>query len=125
MGEIILAVDFDGTIVEHMYPEIGAPVPDAIESLMDFNNFGAKIMLWTMRSGQTLLEAVDYCERNGITLWGVNENPEQDWSFSNKQYAHMYIDDAAVGCPLVRPSGRRPYVDWFPIYEHVMAVLRS
>ena len=113
--ERILAVDFDGTIVEHVYPDIGKPVPNAIEWLHKFNNMGIKLMLWTMRSGQTLDGAEKYCEENKIILWGVNQSMGQEiWTSSPKQYAHAYIDDSAIGCPL-RESSRyngRPMVDW-------------
>lgn len=75
-------------------------------------------MLWTMRSndsydGDTLNQAVDFCKSRGLSFWGLNENPEQDWSSSNKQYAHVYVDDSALGCPVTDPgNGSRPYVDW-------------
>ena len=110
---MIIAVDFDGTIVEHRYPEIGAPVPKALEILLELQNNGHEIILWTMRSGERLQEAVAYLARHGIRLWGINHNPQQgDWTSSPKAYAQMYIDDAAIGCPLVYPEEGRPYVDW-------------
>jgi hypothetical protein len=114
---MIIAVDFDGTIVEHAYPEIGAPIPYALETLKDLRETGCQIILWTVRSDNKLEEAVDYCKENGLELWGVNENPTQlNWSMSKKAYAHMYIDDAAFGCPLIIPDdGRRPFVDWVSI----------
>lgn len=115
----IVAVDFDGTIVEHAYPEIGLSVPGAIETLKRLQNEGTKIILWTMRSNETLAEAVDYVTRRGINLWGINKNPQQvSWSSSPKAYAPLYIDDAAFGCPLIYPAdGRRPFVNWGPIYQ--------
>ncbi|MBO6507375.1 MAG: hypothetical protein JJ979_02630 [Roseibium sp.] len=109
----IVAIDFDGTIVEHEYPRVGAPVPGALDFIKQFQEKQAKLVLWTMRSGQTLYEATEYLLKNGVELYGVNVNPDQkDWTQSPKAYAHMYIDDAAVGCPLIRPRYRRPYVDW-------------
>ena len=118
----IIAVDFDGTIVEHMYPDMGQPVPGAIRTLRKFKQCGVLLILWTMRSGETLEEAVQYCKDNGIEFWSVNDNPEQlesRWSTSPEAYAQLYIDDAAYGCPLVTPSnGRRPYVDWIHINNH-------
>ena len=61
----------------------------------------------------TLQEAVDYLEGEGITLFGINENPTQDeWTNSRKVYGNIYIDDASIGCPLVYPDSGRPYVDW-------------
>jgi hypothetical protein len=110
---MIVGVDFDGTLVEHMYPQIGREVDGAFAWLHRLQAAGVKLMLWTMRSDQPLTEAVAYCADRGITFWGVNKNPDQSWSSSAKQYAHVYIDDAAAGCPLMtRPGARRPFVDW-------------
>ena len=107
-----IAVDFDGTIVKHAFPEIGEPVPGAIEWLVRFRAAGARLILWTMRSGRFLEEAIEYCADNGVVLFGVNHNPDQmSWTHSPKAYANMYIDDAAVGCPLVEGEDR-PWVDW-------------
>ena len=115
---MFIAIDFDGTIVDHMYPEIGNPVPGAVDWIKRFKEAGATLILLTMRgdgsrSGDVLTSAVQYCRDNGIEFDFVNENP-QDWTTSNKVYAHIYIDDSAFGCPLVENtiSGRRPFVDW-------------
>lgn len=113
-----LCIDFDGTIVEHLYPEIGAPVPMAIETMRELQANGHHIILFTMRHGETLKEAIEYVEAAGITLYGANENPSQkSWSESRKVYGHHYIDDAAIGCPLVFEFGKRPYVDWKTLSE--------
>lgn len=108
----VIAIDFDGTIVEHKYPAIGAPIKGAIETIKELQARGHKIILWTMRSGKELDEAVAYLQENGITPWGVNQNPEQDWSTSPKAYAQIYIDDAALGCPLEKKCFDRPMVYW-------------
>lgn len=115
---LTIAIDFDGTCVTHEYPEIGeeigaAPVMRALLAR------GDRIILFTMRHGNTLDRAVEWCRANGIELFGVNENPQQHtWSQSRKVYAHMYIDDAALGVPLVfPPNGARPYVDWVKVAE--------
>lgn len=110
----IVAVDFDGTIVDHRYPDIGSPVPMACECLRDLVKAGWRVILWTMRSGSQLDEAVAYLRSHGVTLWGVNENPDQKgWTESPKVYANYYVDDAAVGCPLARIDGfSRLAVDW-------------
>ena len=108
----IIGIDFDGTIVEHMYPEIGNPVPGALETMNDLFQQGHKIILWTMRSGDTLQAAVDYLTAAGIELYGVNMNPDQHWSSSPKAYCHVYIDDAALNCPLERLPNQRPRVYW-------------
>lgn len=113
----IVAVDFDGTIVRHAYPEIGEIVPLAIEGLQMFQQKGWKIILHTMRGGDYLQAAVDLLENEGINLYGVNTNPTQaNWTESTKCYAPLYIDDAALGCPLIYPAGERPYVDWMAIF---------
>ena len=112
---MIIGVDFDGTIVQHRFPAIGEPVPGAIETLKKLVARGDRLILWTMRDEQYLADAANYCEENGVELWGVNENPEQDWSYSPKAYCHVYIDDAALGCPLNHSKATevgRPAVDW-------------
>lgn len=122
----IIAVDFDGTIVDHQYPEVGGPVPGAIKWLREFQMSGASLILWTMRSGEELDTAVDYCRACGVTFWGVNRNPGQHmWTDSPKAYAHAYIDDAAFGCPLRENprSGGRPWVDWDQVGPKIMEVL--
>lgn len=111
-SKLIIGVDFDGTIVEHAYPEIGAPVPGAINVLKKLARSGHRIIVWTMRSGGSLVDAMDYMDDCGIKVWAYNRNPEQSsWTDSPKAYCQLYIDDAALGCPLVRGL-RRPYVDW-------------
>jgi hypothetical protein len=70
-----------------------------------------------------LVDAIDWFEDNNIPLFGVNGNPDQGcWTKSPKAYANIYIDDAALGCPLVTPieNGRvsgKPYVDWVRVKE--------
>jgi hydroxymethylpyrimidine pyrophosphatase-like HAD family hydrolase len=114
----IIAVDFDGTIVTHEYPNIGTPVPFALETLISLVERGHKIILYTMRSNSYLMDAVAYLQQNGVDLYGVNFNPDQKtWTNSPKIYAHYYIDDAAVGCPLIVGKHPRPYVDWSKIRE--------
>ena len=118
--EKIVAVDFDGTLVEHIYPAIGREVPGAFAWLRKFQAADIKLILWTMRSHKELAEAVDFCRDRGVEFWGINENPDQhSWTTSPKQYAQLYIDDAAVGCPLI-PAGLRPIVDWRVVGPYVM-----
>lgn len=113
---MIVAVDFDGTIVEHDYPEIGKAAPGAIETLKRLQDAGHRLILFTMRSANTLANAVAYLAENGIQLFAVNENPEQkSWSQSPKVYANAYIDDAAIGCPLMFGESKRPFVNWVEI----------
>ena len=116
---MFICVDFDGTIVDHHFPEIGTEVPGAIHWLGKLQDQGARLILFTMRSdswsgGALLSDAVDFLESRGIRLYGINTNPDQDrWTESPKAYADVYVDDSAFGCPLIRPKGfRRPCVDW-------------
>ncbi len=98
---MIIAVDFDGTIVEHKYPDIGKPIPFAIETLKELQKQGNRIILWTYRSGKYLDEAVEYCKSKGLEFYAVNENePNEHFDpnvMSRKVYADVYIDDRNVG----------------------------
>ena len=124
-----ICVDFDGTIVDHRFPEIGKPVPEAIKWLKRIHQAGGKLILYTMRSdsermGNLLSQAVEYLKSEGVELFGINNNPTQaSWTSSPKVYGELYIDDAAFGCPLIKPKGfARPCVDWKkvgPQVEHI------
>lgn len=121
---ITIAVDFDGTIVEHDYPRIGEEAPFAISVLKELIDNGIKIILYTMRSGDTLKEAVDWLTERGIELYGINENPTQKtWTDSPKPYADIYIDDAALGCPLTKSPNFRWVVDWEKVRKELSVVL--
>ena len=96
---MIIAVDFDGTIVEHKFPEIGKELPFAIETLKLIQQKGHKLILWTYRSGKELEEAVKFCEKRGLFFHAVNndfEGEEFDNTYSRKIYADMYIDDRNI-----------------------------
>jgi hypothetical protein len=97
---IKIAVDFDGTIVEHEYPEIGKEKLFAFITLRELDKRGARLILWTLRTGKELDEAVEYCRKNGIEFYAVNKNyPEEivNESVSRKIDADIYIDDKNVG----------------------------
>ncbi len=108
---LVIGLDFDGTCCTHQYPDIGKDI-GAIPWLLKLNAMGAKIVLNTMRGDQELDEAVKWLERQGVALYGVNRNPDQTWTTSTKTYAHVYVDDAALGAPLVQNGIKRPYLDW-------------
>ncbi|MCQ2608863.1 MAG: hypothetical protein MJ197_09285 [Bacteroidales bacterium] len=95
-----IAVDFDGTLVEHKYPEIGAKKLFAFETLRELQKRGDQLILWTYRSGKELDEAVDFCRKNGIEFYAVNRNyPEEEFmegEMSRKIDADIYIDDRNV-----------------------------
>jgi hypothetical protein len=115
-----IAIDFDGTCVTHDYPRVGKDI-GAVPVLKMFVESGHKLILNTMRSGKELADAVQWFADNDIPLYGANENPTQkSWTASPKVYAHLYIDDAALGCPLkmdTNVSGR-PFVDWDYILQN-------
>lgn len=115
---MIIAIDFDGTCVTHEYPKIGKDI-GAVPVLKELVSQGHKLILYTMRSGKELEEAIDWFNYRNIPLWGINNNPEQKmWTDSPKVYAHMYIDDASLGIPLTCDStSKRPYVDWKKVTE--------
>ena len=117
-----ICIDFDGTMVNHVYPGVGEPVPGAIEACKKFIEEGCNIILWTMRSGKTLDDAVDFFDKHDIKLWGINNNPMQIyWTTSPKAYADYYVDDASACCPLIQVDGwNRPCVDWFVISRFIM-----
>lgn len=114
MKKLIIAVDFDGTCVTHEYPNVGKEI-GAAQVLKRITDAGNKIILFTMRSGKELQDAVNWFKQNNIPLFGINENPEQHtWTESPKPYAHMYIDDAGFGCPLLFNDeiSSRGFVNW-------------
>lgn len=97
---IKIAVDFDGTIVEDEYPDIGKPMLFAFETLKELQKQKYQLILWTYRSGTELEAAVEFCRENGIEFYAVNNSyPEElfDPSFSRKIHAHVFIDDRNLG----------------------------
>lgn len=95
-----IAVDFDGTIVENKYPEIGKTKLFAFETLSELQKKGHLLILWTYRSGKKLDEAVNFCRDNGIEFYAVNKNyPEEKFNenISRKIAADIYIDDRNLG----------------------------
>lgn len=113
-NKMVIAIDFDGTCVEHDYPAIGMEVEGAVDTLRALNKRGHRLILYTMRSGEKLESALKWFKDRKITLWAVNRNPEQEeWTESPKVYADIYIDDSALGCPIMFIDGvRRPVVKW-------------
>lgn len=98
---MIIAVDFDGTIVEHRYPAIGPEIPFAIETLKKLREENHRLILWTVREGGLLEEAVRFCRERGLQFYAVNsnypeENPRHE-GFSRKLHADLFIDDRNLG----------------------------
>lgn len=114
-----ICIDFDGTCVKHAYPVVGEDI-NSQETLKQLVANGHKLILFTMRSGKELDDAVKWFQDNEIPLYGVNKNPTQSqWTKSPKAYGQLYIDDAALGIPLVHHFKKdgtglseRPYVNW-------------
>ncbi|MDA9343872.1 hydrolase [Gammaproteobacteria bacterium] len=97
---LIIAVDFDGTIVEDAYPKVGKPILFAFETLKKLQEDGHRLILWTYRSGNKLNEAVSFCEDNGIHFYAVNKSfSEEEYSedISRKINADLFIDDRNIG----------------------------
>lgn len=131
-----ICVDFDGTCVTHEFPKVGKDI-GAVPILKKLINNGHRLILFTMRSHlkegtadpnslgwknsdkieletDVLQDAIDWFKQNNIPLYGINVNPSQlNWTKSPKAYGQLYIDDAALGCPLkFTELSLRPYVDW-------------
>jgi hydroxymethylpyrimidine pyrophosphatase-like HAD family hydrolase len=109
----IIAIDFDGTIVEDAYPKIGEPIIFAFQTMKALQEKGHRLILWTYRSGKKLDEAVDFCKKNGVEFYAVNKSyPEEilDNSISRKIHADIFIDD--------RNFGDLP--DWGKIYQSIL-----
>lgn len=101
---MIIAIDFDGTIVPDCFPEIGHPFIGAIESLRKLKENDYKLILWTCRTDlperKYLTEAVEFCRSHGIEFDAVNDNlpdaPFFEKGNCRKVYADFYIDDKAL-----------------------------
>lgn len=97
---MLLAIDFDGTIVEHEYPKIGKEIPFAFDTLKKLQEDGHDLVLWTYRAGKELEEAVEYCKQNGLEFFAVNASypgDEVDMYNSRKINADIFVDDRNVG----------------------------
>lgn len=127
---MVIAVDFDGTVVTHRYPQVGEDI-GAAEVLRLLVEEGHQLILFTMRDHEKhhigvgadsnivtsegidcLQEAIDWFKERNIPLWGINENPNQSWSKSRKVFAKMYIDDASLGTPMLNG-----HVDWYQVLD--------
>ena len=99
---MLIAVDFDGTIVDHKYPEIGREIPFAIETLKKLQNDGHKLIMWSVRRGHLLDEAVEWCRERGLEFYAANlDFPEEDIetnkNYSRKLAVDLFIDDRNLG----------------------------
>lgn len=136
---MIIAIDFDGTCVTHDFPRVGKDI-GAVPALKALVSQGHKLVLFTMRSdvtsptsadpnihtesGNYLSDAINWFFENRIPLYGIQSNPSQlSWTTSPKAYAELYIDDAALGCPLTwdKSKSERPYVNWTKVVNILQA----
>lgn len=110
---MVIAVDFDGTIVEHRYPEIGKEIPFATSTLKMLIKEQHRLILWTVRKGELLDEAVKWCRERGVEFYAINKNfPEEkveDGQGYCKVDADMFIDDKNLGT----------LPDWGQIYNMI------
>jgi hypothetical protein len=135
---MIIAIDFDGTCVTHEFPKVGKDI-GAIPVLKQIVNDGHHLVLFTLRSdivnptgednelhlesGNYLSDAVQWFKDNDIPLYGIQSNPTQHtWTTSPKAYAQLYIDDAALGCPLIvdETKSERPFVNWWKVMNYLV-----
>lgn len=101
---MILAIDFDGTIVEDRFPDIGNPIPQAFDTILHLQNAGHQLILWTCRENNParkyLDEAVLFCAERGLHFdavnANVNESPFQELGQGRKVFADLYVDDKAM-----------------------------
>ena len=99
---MVIAVDFDGTIVTHRYPDIGDEIPFATETLKMLIKEHHKLILWSVREGKLLQDAIDWCRKRGVEFYAVNkdypeEKVEYNNHFSRKIKADLFIDDRNIG----------------------------
>ena len=110
---MIIAVDFDGTIVEHKYPEIGNERPFATYTLRKLIEDRHRLILWTVRRGKELQEAVDWCKERGVEFYAVNRNFPEETVEPHRGYskinAELFIDDCNLG----------GIPDWGKIYQMI------
>ena len=112
---MVIAVDFDGTIVEHRYPRIGKEIPFAIATLKQLQAERHLLILWSVREGELLEEAVEFCRQRGLEFYAVNANHPDEQAGSRvahpcrKPKADLFIDDRNIG----------GLPDWGAIYEMI------
>jgi hydroxymethylpyrimidine pyrophosphatase-like HAD family hydrolase len=109
---LIIAVDFDGTIVEDAYPQIGKAQLFAFETLKKLESEGYRLILWTYRSGSKLEEAISFCKENDLEFYAVNNSyPGEDFNekYSRKINADIFIDDRNIG----------GFIGWTEVYKQI------
>lgn len=122
-----IGIDYDGTVVEHAFPEVGKDLPFCVETLKRWQKeYGVGYILSTMRDGALLDEAVNWFKERNIPLFGVQKHPTQeDWTESPKAHCRYMIDDRNVGQPLMADSRGVPCVDWEKTIEIFEPTLKA
>lgn len=124
---MIILLDFDGTCVADEFPNIGKDI-GSVPVLKEIINKGHKLILFTMRSHginkkgvfcggyeskDYLTPALEWFEKHGIELYGIQKHPTQEkWTSSPKAHGDICIDDRNLGVPLIYEENMKPYVDW-------------
>lgn len=114
----IVAIDFDGTIVKDQYPKIGAPQLFAFETMKKMQENGYRLILWTLREGTKLTEAVNFCKKNGIEFYAVNQNYSGEAlneKTIRKIHADIFIDDRNIG----------GFIGWGQIHKELIGEISS
>ena len=109
-NKLIIAIDFDGTIVDDMYPKIGKPKIFAFEALKKLQNDGHRLILWTYRHDEKLDEAIEFCKDHGIEFYAINSSfpgEKYEQHMSRKINADLFIDDRNIG----------GFMGWGEIYQ--------
>lgn len=131
-----ICIDFDGTCTTHDFPKVGSDI-GAVPVLKALTDQGHRLILFTMRSncenndsfpvcvpqvhnGPFLDDAVNWFKQNNIPLFGIQSNPTQTWTTSPKAYGQLYIDDCALGAPLIHDKHDRPYICWQTVRQHLI-----
>lgn len=112
MTKLTIAVDFDGTLVENRYPEVGEPLLFAFEALKKLQQDGHQLILWIYRHDEELRDAVAFCESKGVQFYAINKSyPEEEYDplMSRKILADLFIDDRNI-------NGFPP---WVEIYQQL------
>lgn len=121
--KIDILVDADGTIFTHEYPRVGRDI-GAVPVLKELVANGHRLIIFTMRDGKELQDVVDWYNKNGIPVFGVQTNPEQkSWTSSPKAYGQYIIDDICAFAPLIKENPQdRFYINWIAMREELVNV---
>ena len=84
---MLIAVDFDGTIVTHKYPAIGEEIPFAVDTLKMLRQDGHKLILWSVREGELLDAAVQWCHERGLEFYAVNRDYPEETTDNNPHFS--------------------------------------